>query len=56
MNCQTCGGANCTHIVLTPASGRTVELFSCRDCETRWWRSGGEDIALEQVLELAAER
>jgi hypothetical protein len=34
----------------------TVEFFSCRRCEARWWEREGDSIALDEVLTLAAKK
>jgi hypothetical protein len=32
---------------------RQVTMRSCSKCDSRWWASDGEDLALPRVLDLA---
>lgn len=56
MECPQCGGKNCTEIEIHLRDEETVQFFSCRRCEAKWWERQGETIALDEVLYLAAKR
>lgn len=56
MECPQCHGRNCTEIVINLRDEETVQFFSCRRCEAKWWERQGETIALDQVLHLAAKK
>lgn len=55
MECPQCRGTECTQIELHLTDEATVQFFSCRRCEARWWEREGDTIALDDVLTLAAQ-
>ena len=55
MKCPQCQ-ADCTEIRLDLKEGETVDFFSCRSCEAKWWQREGDTIELDEVLNLAARR
>lgn len=55
MECSSCGGEDCIHIEITLKGDATIQFFSCRFCEARWWERDGDHIALDEVLTLTAE-
>ncbi len=56
MNCPECKGKDCIQIEIRLKDDDTVQFFSCRRCETKWWEHGGDTIALDEVLTLAARK
>lgn len=53
MKCPKCRDARLIEVGLTIAQ-RKVTMRSCSHCDTRWWDSDGESLALPRVLELAS--
>lgn len=53
--CPQCGGEDCTHIVINLKEEDTVQFYACRRCEAKWWEHEGDTIALDEVLNLAAQ-
>jgi Zn ribbon nucleic-acid-binding protein len=56
MECPQCHAKDCTEIQLNLTGEETVEFFSCRRCEAKWWEREGDTIALDEVLTLAAKK
>ncbi len=56
MRCPHCGGEDCTHIEIHLKDEATVQFFSCRRCESKWWEREGDTIALDEVLNIAATK
>jgi Transcription factor S-II (TFIIS) len=56
MECPKCHAKDCTEIQLHLTGEETVEFFSCRRCEAKWWEREGDTIALDEVLNLAAQK
>ena len=56
MDCPQCGGTDCTEIELNLTDAQSVQFYSCRRCEARWWQREGDTIALDEVLTIAANR
>ena len=56
MECPQCHAKDCTEIQLNLTGDETVEFFSCRRCEAKWWEREGDTIALDEVLTLAARK
>ncbi len=54
--CQSCESKAVTQISITMADGSVVEFTSCHTCEAKSYRSGGEELPLDRVLELASRR
>ena len=52
--CATCGADSVIQIELKLADGTEVDFYSCHQCETRWWNQNGEDLGLDDVLDLAS--
>ena len=55
MRCPECKGEDCTRIEIHLKEEHTVQFFSCRRCEAKWWENEGSTVALDDVLNLAAE-
>jgi hypothetical protein len=55
MECPYCQGLDCIQIEIRLKGEETVQFFSCRRCETKWWERDGDTIDLEEVLHLTAE-
>ena len=55
MRCPNCGGEDTTEIIINLREDDSVEFFSCRRCEAKWWQHAGDTIALDEVLNLAAQ-
>jgi hypothetical protein len=53
VRCPTCRVTAVTEISLK-LKGSSVTMHSCTRCETRWWDRDGEQVALHNVLDLAA--
>ena len=53
MRCPRCHAEDFTEIRLHLRTEETVEFFSCRKCEAKWWEREGDTIALDEVLSLA---
>ncbi len=53
--CPQCGGEDCTHIVINLKEEDSVQFYACRRCEAKWWEHEGDTIALDEVLNLAAQ-
>jgi transcription elongation factor Elf1 len=56
MKCPYCGGEDCISIEIHLKDEKTVQFFSCRQCEAKWWEREGDTITLDEVLALAAKR
>jgi transcription elongation factor Elf1 len=56
MRCPHCGGKDCIQIEIHLKSDESVEFYSCRRCEAKWWVRGGDSISLDEVLNLAARK
>jgi hypothetical protein len=55
MLCPKCQGEDCIHISIQLSGEDRVGFYSCRRCESKWWERGGDTVALDEVLSLAAE-
>jgi formate dehydrogenase maturation protein FdhE len=53
--CPQCGGEDCTHIAINLRETDSVQFYSCRRCEAKWWEHEGDTIALDEVLTLATQ-
>jgi hypothetical protein len=56
MECPRCHSTDFTEIQLHLKETETVEFFSCRRCEARWWNREGDTIELDEVLYLAGKK
>jgi hypothetical protein len=56
MACPHCRGEDTTQIEIRLAGEETVQFFSCRRCEAKWWERDGSTVALDEVLNLASEK
>ena len=56
MDCPKCHAKDCTEIHLNPTGEETIEFYSCRVCEAKWWEREGDAIELDQVLDLASKK
>jgi predicted nucleic-acid-binding Zn-ribbon protein len=56
MICPRCGGEDYIQIEIRLKGDETVEFFSCRRCESKWWERDGGTIALDEVLDLTAQQ
>jgi transposase-like protein len=54
MHCPECAGRDCVHIEIQLQGDQTVQFYSCRRCEAKWWERDGDTIALDEILNLAA--
>lgn len=52
MTCPLCNIANLVTIAMT-VNQRHLTLHSCSRCETRWWKSDGDQVGLTDVLQAA---
>jgi hypothetical protein len=53
MQCPQCAGADFTRIHMAVKADASLEFYSCRMCERKWWERDGGSIALDDVLVLA---
>ena len=56
MSCPSCKEENCTQIIIHLKDEETVQFYSCRKCEAKWWEREGDTIDLAEVLQLAANK
>jgi transposase-like protein len=56
MNCPHCDGEDTIQIEIHLRTEETVQFFSCRRCESKWWEKEGDEIPLDEVLTLAAKK
>ena len=56
MLCPNCQGEDCIQIEINLEEEQTVEFYSCRRCEARWWVREGDTITLDEVLGMAARK
>lgn len=54
MRCPSCAGEDSIQIEIGVRDLDTVQFFSCRLCEAKWWEHEGDPIDLDEVLNLAA--
>lgn len=52
MPCPTCRDKKLVEITLQ-AGSKNLILRSCSACETKWWESDGDEVALDGVLNAA---
>ncbi len=55
MQCPQCG-EECTHIEINLNAEDSVQFFSCRRCESKWWEHDGGVIELDEVLTLTSNK
>jgi transcription elongation factor Elf1 len=56
MRCPHCGGEDCIQIEIHLQTDDTVQFYSCRRCEAKWWEREGGAITLDEVLTLASQK
>ena len=56
MKCPQCQNEDCIQIELRLTDERTVQFFSCRLCEAKWWEREGDTIDLDEVLRSATKK
>ena len=55
MKCPSCQASQLVEIIVNVAD-RELTMRSCSHCELRWWDSDGQNMALDEVLEMANNR
>ena len=50
--CPKCTSEDAVNIVINLAEEEAVQFFQCRTCETAWWTKDGENLAIDDVLDL----
>ena len=55
MSCPKCNKSTLVEIALTVGK-RPVRMRNCSACDSRWWDSDGQALALPGVLELASAK
>ena len=55
MKCPICRRSQLVEIDLALGDQR-VTMHSCSRCDSRWWDSDGQSLALPNVLEMATPR
>lgn len=56
MQCPSCAATSTTEIEIRLKSEESVRFFSCRICESKWWKYEDNAINLSDVLTLTAEK
>ena len=56
MSCPNCGSRDHVNIEINLTEDDRVSFFQCRSCEHKWWERDGGTIALDDVLDLTAEK
>jgi hypothetical protein len=56
MGCPVCTGQQTTEIEINLKGDEAVRFYSCRRCESKWWKRDGDTVALDDVLTLTAQR
>jgi transposase-like protein len=56
MKCPQCKGEDTIQIEISLKGEDDVKFYSCRRCESKWWERDGDTIALDEVLNLTAEK
>lgn len=56
MQCPQCQGKDCIQIEIRLKEEDSIQFFSCRRCEAKWWERDGDTIALDDVLNMAAQK
>ncbi len=56
MSCPNCRGENTTEIIIHLKDEETVQFYSCRKCEAKWWEREGDAIDLAEVLQMASNK
>ena len=54
MTCSRCKASRVVEIAVNIGE-RPVRMRSCSYCDTRWWESEGQPLALPRVLEMATK-
>lgn len=52
MDCPQCGARDVIEIDHRLPDGVQLYFFSCPRCEEKWWDREGEQVTLQEVLEL----
>ncbi|HVE73862.1 MAG TPA: hypothetical protein VNA30_02040 [Mycobacteriales bacterium] len=52
--CLRCGAASTVRVEMLAPTGHTLVMSSCPRCDERTWRADGQELALSEVLRLAA--
>ncbi len=52
MRCESCGDRDITVVGFEAADHATYRY--CRYCESGWWESDGEHVAVQSILKAAA--
>jgi transcription elongation factor Elf1 len=55
MRCPSCQATQLVEIFVT-VRDRQLTMRSCSHCELRWWDSDGENVVLDEVLDMATDR
>lgn len=55
MTCPQCHDGDCIEIEIHLNDQDTVQFFSCRRCEFKWWEKEGDTIALDELLNRASK-
>lgn len=54
MQCPKCREHDTIQIEIRLKEEETVQFFSCRRCEGKWWQRDGDTIELDQFLDWAS--
>ena len=54
--CTACSSPRLTQISMTMTDGSIVDFASCHNCESKSYRSAGQEVPLDRVLSMAAKR
>ncbi len=56
MHCPECHGEDCIHIEIRLKGDETIQFYSCRLCEAKWWERDGDAVARDEVLHLTTQK
>jgi uncharacterized protein with PIN domain len=54
--CHSCTSPLLTEISMTMTDGSLVDFVSCHKCETKSWKTAGQELPLDRVLSMAEKR
>jgi hypothetical protein len=52
MHCPRCNQERFTKLTFDLSEGETIDFYSCRHCEEKWWERNGDVIVLDEVFTL----
>jgi transcription elongation factor Elf1 len=52
MHCPRCNQERFTTLTFDLDGGDTIDFYSCRNCEEKWWERDGNVIVLDEIFTL----